>query len=142
MRTPKYKIGDFIYFTYFPREEANKETGEVTLTSPEYPGRIYGIAHSFPSYGPSVCRDGDGNIVEYNANELRFEDGSIIPRIFTKSEHGYFFYAVEFDLEAIAILELPQLVRTIKTADGRKIEVISRNDIIREEQITGEGVEF
>ena len=91
--SPRYSIGDALYFRYVPFDYIDPKTGEVFTITPEIPCTVLSIAHNF-------------------SEDIQIEPGVWLPRVLRTdwmASTGHFvgfFYFVEIDQEEAASLGL------------------------------------
>jgi hypothetical protein len=111
--SPRYPIGEALYFRYVPFDYMDPKTGEAFTTTPEIPCTVLSIAHNF------------------NEN-IQIEPGVWLPQVERTGWVG-FFYFVELDQEEATLLEL-----SLTYAKDSPLTT----EVIRENQITGERIAF
>jgi hypothetical protein len=111
--SPRYPIGEAVYFRYVSFDYIDPKTGEAFTTTPEIPCTVLSIAHNF-------------------SEDIRIEPGVWLPRVERTGWVG-FYYFVEIDQEEAVLLGL-----TLTYPNRSPLTT----EVIRENQITGERIAF
>lgn len=111
--SPRYSIGEALYFRYVPFDYVDPKTGEAFTTTPEIPCTVLSIAHNF-------------------SEDIQMEPGVWLPRIERIGWVG-FYYFVEIDQEEAELLGV-----SLTYPKGSLL----MTEVIRENQVTGKRVAF
>jgi hypothetical protein len=113
--SPRYQIGDAVFFRYVPFEKVDPDTGEAISQTPKIPCTVLSVAHSY-------------------SENIQSAAGVSLPRAFFREEDtSGFFYYVRIDQEEAAALGL-----SLTYPNGSPLTT----EVVREAQITGERIEF
>jgi hypothetical protein len=118
--TPRYQIGEALYFRYVPFDYIDPKTGEAFTVTPEIPCTVLSIAHNL-------------------SEEIQIEPGIWLPHVLRTDWVG-FFYFVEIDQEEAVLLRLD--LRYPKPKDARCEQEPQTSEVIKENQITAARIAF